>query len=96
MEDEDQSFPYFDVWPLGIIAYEMMSGKIPYSAKAVHMEREIRNKERPHIEGYSQRLNNLVDRMLAIDGKDRITIDELLQELGNADHRVQKVLQVYN
>ena len=35
MQDNETSYPYFDVWPLGIIAHEMMSGKLDYGAMGV-------------------------------------------------------------
>ena len=66
MGKKDLSFPYFDVWSLGIIAYQMMSGELPYEVTTALMVKEIETKERPHVKKYSHRLNSLVDMMLTI------------------------------
>ena len=44
LENKDLSFPYFDVWSLGIIAYQMMSGDVPYKAAITKIIKEIKRK----------------------------------------------------
>ena len=58
-----------------------MSGNLPYDRPIYSMIKEIETKPRPHIDEYSFVLNELVDRMLAISVKDRITIDEILESI---------------
>jgi serine/threonine protein kinase len=57
-----------------------MSGKLPYYATLANMIEEIKTKtkDRPRVENYSDKLNNLVSRMLTIDVKSRITIEDIL------------------
>jgi hypothetical protein len=52
-----------------------MSGSLPYEGPLTSRGEEIKTKLRLFIEKYSKILNLLVDRMLTIDIKDRITID---------------------
>ena len=53
------------------------------------MIEEIKTKARPHIDKYSEVLNNLVDRMLKIDVDNRITIDEILESLDCPEYCLQ-------
>ena len=72
-----------------------MSGDLPYNVSIAKMIKEIETKKRPHIEKYSHRLNSLVDKMLTIDVRYRITVDEILEtlrDLRDDDQCVQPIL----
>jgi serine/threonine protein kinase len=71
-----------------------MTGKFPYEASHSRMIPEIEKKQRsPLPTTYSSKLRDLVDKMLTIDPRKRITISKLLHELGIADFCVQQVIE---
>ena len=47
--DEKEAEPYFDVWSLGVITYQLMSGKFPYEAIHIRMITEIEKNQRPPL-----------------------------------------------
>ena len=72
-----------------------MSGDLPYNVSIAKMIKEIETKKRPHIDKYSHRLNSLVDKMLTIDVRYRITVDEILETLRDDDQCVQPILEAH-
>jgi serine/threonine protein kinase len=52
--NEDEAVPGFDVWSLGIIVYQLMTGSLPYEANRANMITTIKETQRPSLpETYS-------------------------------------------
>ena len=75
------------------MTYQMMSGKLPYEVPIQLMKKEIKSKERPHVQGFSKKLNDLVDKMLTIDVSQRITVEGILITLDETDYFIEQVLE---
>ena len=71
-----------------------MTGKFPYEASQSRMIAEIERNQRPPLpDTYSKKLRFLVDKMLTIDPSKRITISELLHELGIENILMKQVIE---
>ena len=76
-----------DVWALGVMLHELVSGKLPFQGKTVHALLEAICKE-PHrpllgwVDGVDEGLQRIVDRALAKDPQDRYPgVRELFDDL---------------
>jgi serine/threonine protein kinase len=71
-----------------------MSGKVPYEAPIAKMIEVIKakTKDRPRVEKFSDKLNNLVNRMLTINVAERITLDEILEAVGDTDYCINQMI----
>ena len=70
-----------DVWSFGIMVYELLYGKTPWTGKNqwdLFIEHIFKEKlEFPKIPKRSIKMKNFIQRMLVIDPKDRIGLDEV-------------------
>ncbi|TNJ29413.1 Kinase, NEK [Giardia muris] len=73
------SFPV-DVWALGVMGYEMCTGKFPFSTVPAILE-----KDPPAIENRDGGLVTLISRMLSRNPKDRPTARDVLKETERED-----------
>ena len=69
-----------DVWSAGITLYYILSGNLPFKGNNIHeLENAILYGEYKKIKDISFEANDIIDRMLRLDPKDRITIEEILK-----------------
>ena len=69
-----------DVWSAGITLYYMLSGNLPFKGNNIHeLENAILFGEYKKIRDISFDANDIIEKMLKLDPKERITIDELLK-----------------
>jgi serine/threonine protein kinase len=55
------------MWSLGITIYQLMAGKLPYTAKIAKIIEEIKTKQRdPLPSSYSKELIEIVNKLLKV------------------------------
>jgi NIMA (never in mitosis gene a)-related kinase len=69
-----------DIWSLGCVLYEMCTFKHPFQDKSIlgFVIRILKQKPEPVPSTYSQKLRDLIDRLLAKDPARRPTIDQIV------------------
>ena len=69
-----------DVWSAGITLYYILSGNLPFKGNNIHeLENAILFGEYKKIKDVSFEANDIINKMLKLDPKERITIDEILK-----------------
>ena len=69
-----------DVWSAGITLYYILSGNLPFKGNNIHeLENAILFGEYKKIKGISFEANDIINRMLRLEPKERITIEEILR-----------------
>ena len=69
-----------DVWSAGITLYYILSGNLPFKGNNIHeLENAILFGEYRKIKGISFEANDIINRMLRLEPKERITIEEILR-----------------
>lgn len=70
-----------DIWALGIIAYQLVTGTLPFRAtNEAELFRLIQQGKYPMKEGVSKGLKVLLDKMLCVEPCNRISAAGLLSE----------------
>ena len=68
-----------DIWSAGVTLYYMLSGVQPFCADSMKdLEKIILEGKYDRLEDVSEEANDLIDRMLQLDPKKRLTDDEIL------------------
>lgn len=68
--------PKSDLWSVGIILYEMLTGKVPYNATNMYFLKDEFSKPINFPMNISQELSDLLRNLLQVDPKMRITWEE--------------------
>ena len=69
-----------DVWFLGVILYELCTLKRPFTGStAIALANNIPKGYKPIPEKYSVEIKKLIDDVLRLEPKERLTIDQILQ-----------------
>ncbi|KAK8871543.1 hypothetical protein M9Y10_007275 [Tritrichomonas musculus] len=87
MMDEDKYGPGIDVYSFAILAYEIVSGKEPFSTrgkpiKLVDLGNKVMSGGRPEFtEGVTEKMKDLITQCWSQDYKDRPSFDEIFKKL---------------
>ena len=87
-----------DVWSAGVTLYYMLSGIQPFRANSIKdLENIVLQGKFEEIEEVTQEANDLIEEMLQVDPKKRITIDNILKHpwLKNVDLENRKNLNLF-
>ena len=79
---KDEGYEGFacDIWSAGVTLYYMLAGVQPFKAEKIEYLKDVIMKgEFDKIEDVSNEANDLIEGMLKLDPKKRITIDEILR-----------------
>ena len=97
---KDEGYEGFscDVWSAGVTLYYMLAGAQPFKANKIEDLKEIILKgEYEPIEDISEEANDLINGMLKLNPKDRLTIEEILKHpwLKNVNIKKRENLNIF-
>ena len=87
-----------DIWSAGVTLYYMLAGVQPFKGGKIEELKEIILKgEYEQIKDISKEANDLINKMLKLNPKDRITIEEILKHpwLKNVDIKNRQKLNLF-
>jgi len=71
--------PACDIWSAGVTLYYMLAGEQPFKAGSIsELEKIIKAGQFKEIEGVSKEANNLLSKILQVNPKARLSLDEIL------------------
>ena len=71
--------PACDIWSAGVTLYYMLAGEQPFKAGSIsELEKIIKAGDFKEIEGVSKEANNLISKILQVNPKSRLSLDEIL------------------